>query len=356
MQHQPDDSRIPVSLLTGFLGSGKTTLLRQLLQQQGADRTLVIINEFGEIGLDHLLLVESTEGVTVELNNGCLCCTIRHDLVHTLQDARWRFARGGQRWFDSVVIETTGIADPAPIVYSLLHEPVLAKHYRLAGIVTTVDLVNAEQTLDQYPEAVKQVALADTLLLTKSDLAKSETAGIVSARLHSINPEAVQNRVGPGAWTPDSLSIPMPFSNRHYLNAIPQASFAADGHHDPVATHEHQHVELHNSRIDSFCLSLDIAFDREQLRDWLGLLASLCGERLLRMKGIVAIRGEATPAAIHIVQHSVHPVVLLPAWPDADRQSRFVFITSGLDRQVIEGTLPNPVCTTHRTVGLGVSP
>lgn len=356
MQHWPDDSRIPVTLLTGFLGSGKTTLLQQLLRQKGADRTLVIINEFGEIGLDHLLLVESTEGVTVELNNCCLCCTIRHDLVHTLRDARWRFARGGQRWFDRVVIETTGIADPAPIVYSLLHEPVLAKHYRLAGIVTTVDLVNAQQTLDHYPEAVKQVALADTLLLTKSDLAKSTTASAVSARLHSINPDAVQHRFSPGELAPDILSIPMPFSNRQYSNTIQQASLAAEGQHDLVATHEHHHIELHNSRINSFCLSLDIAFDREQLRDWLGLLANLCGERLLRLKGIVAIRGEATPAVIHIVQHSVHPVVLLPAWPDAGRQSRFVFITSGLDRQVIEGTLPVPVCTTHRTVGLGASP
>lgn len=183
---------IPVTLMTGFLGSGKTTVLNHLVRQPELADALVIINEFGEIGLDHLLVAQSTENIITEMSSGCLCCTVRGDLIKTLRDITWRFARNGKRQFRRVLIETTGLADPAPIIHTLMTEPTLANRYRLDGIVVTIDGVTAEHTLNQYPEAVKQAAVADCLLLTKSDLITSENYSLLHERLNNINPSALR--------------------------------------------------------------------------------------------------------------------------------------------------------------------
>ena len=179
---------LPVSVLTGFLGSGKTTVLNHLMQQPEMERTLVVINEFGEIGIDHDLMVKSTDEVVVEMASGCLCCTIRGDLVKTLREAPSRFAREGKLWFDRVVIETTGLADPTPILHTLMTDAHVARRYRLDGVITTVDAVNGHDTLDKQIESVKQAAVADRLLLTKTDLVEPAALDSLRARLRTFNP------------------------------------------------------------------------------------------------------------------------------------------------------------------------
>ena len=196
---------IPVTLLTGFLGSGKTTVLNALVQRPEMARTLVVINEFGQIGLDHLLVAHSAEDIVVEMNSGCLCCTIRGDLVKTLRDAVWRFSREGVRLFDRLVIETTGLADPAPILHTLMTDRFIAARYRLDGVVCTVDLATGNTTLDAHPEAIKQVAVADALLLTKEDLADASLRQATIARLHRINPSARQWLAPRGVVEPESV-------------------------------------------------------------------------------------------------------------------------------------------------------
>jgi len=181
---------IPISLLTGFLGSGKTTLLNYLVTQPALKDTLVIINEFGEIGLDHLLVAHSQEDIVVEMSSGCLCCTIRGDLKKTLKDITWRFAEGGQRKFNRVVIETTGLASPIPILHTLMTDSFIAAKYRLDGVITTIDAVNGNATLDEHTEALQQAAVADRLLLTKSDLADAAILEQLQSRLQQLNPAA----------------------------------------------------------------------------------------------------------------------------------------------------------------------
>jgi G3E family GTPase len=192
-------SLIPATLLTGFLGSGKTTVLNHVLKQPGMAATAVIVNEFGEIGLDHLLVERSTEDVVL-LNSGCLCCTVRNDIVDTLTSLFVDRAKGKVPWFTRVVIETTGLADPAPILHTLMTEPIVAARYMLDGVVTTVDAVNGAATLDRQPEAVKQAAVADRLLLTKTDLSQPALRQALEARLAALNRSAPLIPVAQGAW------------------------------------------------------------------------------------------------------------------------------------------------------------
>lgn len=196
---------IPVTLLTGFLGSGKTTILNHLVAQPELADALVIINEFGEMALDHLLVAHSTENLVMEMSSGCLCCNIRGDLIKTLRDITWRFSREGQRQFRRVLIETTGLADPAPIIHTLMTEPQIVSQYRLDGIVATVDLSTGMHTLDQHPEALKQAAMADVLLLTKGDLVTEEERTILLCRLHNINPAAPRCLVNNGEIEPSKI-------------------------------------------------------------------------------------------------------------------------------------------------------
>src|SRR5437764_5854630 len=197
-------SRIPVTVLTGFLGSGKTTVLNHVLKQPGMAATAVIVNEFGEIGLDHLLVESATEDVVL-LSSGCLCCTVRGDIVNTLTDLFVSRVKGRVPYFTRVVIETTGLADPAPVLHALISDPIVAARYMIDGVVTTVDAVNGAGTLDRHPEAVKQAAVADRLLLTKTDLAEPVRRRAIEARLAALNPSATVVPVAHGAVDPAVL-------------------------------------------------------------------------------------------------------------------------------------------------------
>jgi len=332
-------SLIPVSVLTGFLGSGKTSLLNRLVQTPGMKRVLVIINEFGEIGLDHDLIARTSEDLVVEMMGGCLCCTIRGDLLATLRDAPWRFAREGLCWFDRVLIETTGLADPAPILHTLMTDSHLTSLYRLDGVITTVDAATGMDMLDRQDEAVKQAAVADRLLLTKTDLVTASEENALRARLADINPAAPIISVLHGDVDPAHLfdaGVYDPATKSEDVRSWLQAE-AYDHHHH----HGHAHdVNRHGDRIHATCLTFDTPLDAESFERWLDLLMRIRGADLLRVKGIIHLAGEARPAVIHGVQHVFHPPVLLDAWPSQDRRSRIVFITRDISGDDLRAMLP----------------
>ncbi|MBL0508938.1 GTP-binding protein [Aeromonas caviae] len=352
---------IPVTLLTGFLGSGKTTLLNHLVRQPELSDALVIINEFGEMALDHLLVAHSTENVVMEMNSGCVCCTIRGDLIKTLRDIAWRFTRNGQQQFRRVLIETTGLADPAPIVHTLMTHPQIAPHYRLDGIVTAIDLATGMHTLNEHQEAVKQAAMADTLLLTKSDLVTDEQRDAVLDRLHQLNPAApcwlvrggeiaahklldlgLFSSSGKAAdvarWLKEEAYTGTVFRPATLQKAAGPAVLGFKTTHDHLADTPVHDVNRHNDHIHAFCFAVEEPVREETLAVWLGLLMRFVGSNILRVKGIINVDGQEQPIVLHGVQHIFHPPVPLPAWPSDDRRSRLVFITRDVDRDVIEQT------------------
>ena len=329
--------RLPVSLITGFLGSGKTTLLNRVLRHEAMRDSAVIINEYGEAALDHLL-VERVDGEVAVLASGCICCTIRSDLEETLRTLLVKRDRGEVPPFRRILIETTGLADPAPIVQLLLNNPLVSHFLRLDTIVTTVDAVNVDHQLDRQYEAVKQVALADRLLITKSDLVSNTAA--LDQRLGRLNPGARIERVMHGEIDPAELfgaALVDPEKKmvdvERWLReqAFTQSCDAEHEHagHDH-AGHDHH---SHDASITSFMLAFDEPMDWMAVSRWLAYLRSARGEDLLRVKGILNLVGEATPIVIHGVHHVFHPPVALAAWPDDDRRSRIVFITRRIARQ-----------------------
>jgi G3E family GTPase len=311
---------IPVSVLTGFLGSGKTTVLARLLRRPEFSRTAVIINEFGEVGLDHDL-VEASDESFVQLQTGCLCCAVRGDLVRTLEDLLRRREDGTVPPFERVLIETSGLADPAPILQSLMLDAAIAGRLSLHGVVTTVDEVNGVETLRRQPESVKQVAVADRLLLTKTDLAGDP--GNVRQRIAAINPAA-------------------PIIAATLGDVDPAQLFDAGNHVGAHRDHErdHHHAESHASNIAFFAIVREEPIAAIALTLFLEALAEHCGSDLLRLKGIIQVTENADrPAVIHGVQHVFHPPAWLERWPSADRTSRLVFITRGISRPWIEALL-----------------
>jgi len=324
---------IPVAVLTGFLGSGKTTLLGHLLRHPAFARTAVVINEFGEVGLDHEL-VERSEESFIELQTGCLCCTIRGDLVLTLDDLLRRRDAGTVMAFERVVIETTGLADPAPILQALMTDANLADRLALGEVIATVDAVNGLDTLDRQPESVKQAAVADKLVLTKTDLLADPPALLV-ARLAAINPAAPvlvgeHGRIDPARLFQGGLYDPTA------KTADVQAWLAAEAHQ-----HRHAHdVNRHDAQIASYCVTRQAPIRAVALALFLEILAEHCGPDLLRVKGILNIaESPDRPAVIHGVQHVFHPPAWLERWPSADRSSRIVFITRDIPRDWIEQLL-----------------
>ena len=311
---------IPVTVLTGFLGSGKTTLLGKLLRSPAFARTAVIINEFGEVGLDHDLIETSDESF-VTLQTGCLCCSIRGDLVLTLADVLRRRDAGTVTPFDRVVIETSGLADPAPILHAVMSDDALAERLTLAGVVTTVDAVNGEDTLARQPESIKQVAVADRLVLTKTDLVDATPAGLTD-RLAALNPSAPVLPASFGEIDPGQL-----FDARIW---------------DPAGrlTPEHDRHAHHDDRIICFALIREQPIPAVALTLFLEVLAEHCGADLLRLKGIVAIaESPERPAVIHGVQHMFHAPGFLERWPSDDRRSRLVFIARDLPREFAQTLL-----------------
>lgn len=330
---------IPITLLTGYLGSGKTTLLSRLLAHPELSDTAVLVNEFGEIALDHDLLYSAAESVIL-LDRGCLCCALRSDLAEQLDELYTRRLRKEVPAFQRVVIETTGLADPAPILQTLVAEPMLAALYRLDGVVATADGQLGLQELDRHFESVKQAALADRIVITKADLAAEAALQALEARLRDLNPAAPIVRASHGAVEPAfMLDIGFDAAERdpgrveRWLRAERYVPAPAQAPRFPGDD------RAHDRRVRSFALTFEEPVSGAAL--WRGLesLIERHGEKLLRVKGIVAVRGQSAPRVIHIVQHVLYPVLSLPVWPSADRRTRLVFIVRDLEQAEVRDAL-----------------
>ena len=330
---------IPVTLLTGFLGSGKTTLLNRLLKTQPL--TAVVMNEFGEMALDHLLL-EGVSGPLALLSGGCVCCQIKGSLAPTLKNLWLGREDGKLPPFERIIIETTGIADPAPILETLLRDRYLAPRMTMDGVVTTVDAVLGLQQMDGYHEALRQVAMADRIVITKSDLADADTLLALETRLADINPAASRLIGLRGEVDPNLiLNLGAYQSEARHQDVLGWLNQSRYRPAKVAYTGLQKKPTLVTSaeRIKSFSLTFDTPLDMHGLADALEMLVQFRGEHLLRMKALVNLAGKDSPMVLHGVQHILYPATFLSAWPDEDRRSRFVFITDGLDPTFIAQVL-----------------
>ena len=324
----PLAGRLPVSVVTGFLGSGKTTLVNRLLKRPEMKNVAVIVNELGEVSIDHDLVEVSSEQMML-LNNGCLCCVLRGDLQETLREMFAKRRLGQIIQFDRVVVETTGLADPAPVMQTLMTDTLLQAQYRLDAVTTLVDAVNGSGQLDTMQEATKQAALADRLVITKSDLADDAKVEELEARLREINPNAPIRRAVNGEIELAFL-IDVGLTNAKSKLEEVERWMGAEVHD------EHGHVHRHDSDVRSFCLRYDKPFTWSTFSQCLEVLTALRGPDLLRVKGIVNVADRSGPLVVQGVQHLFHPPIELAHWPSDDHSTRIVFITKGIDQATVE--------------------
>ena len=343
----------PVNVLTGFLGSGKTTLLNRWVRQTSMRNTLVVINEFGDIGLDHQLITQSDEQAVIEMSSGCLCCTLRGDLSRTLQQAVDELLANGKPAPSRVVIETTGLADPAPILQLLMTDHWLAHRFQLDSVVCCVDAANGEATLQAHRESQRQVAVADRLLITKTDLVDESRLAPLANQLAAINPAAEQWQVVNGNLSPDLLVGAGLFrgdTQRYQVDQWLKPARYALHHATASPRDEHQPEGMtaaftqpssqptltrHGEHINAFCFCVEEPITPDALENWLDLLMSLMGEKMLRIKAIVHLTDREEPLALHGVQHIFHPPAPLPLNSVNDRISRFVFITQNVAPETV---------------------
>lgn len=353
--------RIPVSILTGFLGAGKSTLLNRILKDPAASDTAVIINEFGEVGIDNFL-VESSGDTLLELSNGCLCCTVRGELVETLASLVDQIQTGRLKPIRRVVIETTGLADPAPVMQAVMGNPVIAQSFSLDGVITVVDAVHGVSTIQRHPEAVRQVAVADRLVLSKKTLADAQTNSAILHRLNELNPRAqildadlpatsTINLLINGLYDPDTKLADVARwlqeehdhddHDHHHDHDHDHEGDHHDHEHDHGHRHHHHHhhdVNRHGDDIRSFSILHDKPIDPLAVEMFVDLLRSAHGEKLLRMKAIVQLSDNPErPLVLHGVQSIFHPPERLPRWPEgAERRTRMVLITQGLPEEFVQ--------------------
>lgn len=359
---------IPLNIFTGFLGAGKTTLLNRLLKDQALSDTAVLVNEVGDIGIDHNLYEIVEDGVIL-LSSGCLCCSVRGDLVNSLENLLRARDNGRCKPFNRVVIETTGIADPASVIHILMTQPYLTLRYRLDGVITLVDAVNGMKTLDAHEEAVKQAAMADRIVITKTDLPEGKAQlPALRDRLKKLNPAAIvlegevraKELIDAGLYNPES-KIP---DVARWLREEAVIAAEEDAHHRHHEHHGHDHdhghhhghdhghhhghghshghshghdqASRHDASIKAFSIATEQPIPFNTLEMFLDLLRSAHGDKILRMKGIVKLADDPSrPVVFHVVQHLMHPPARLDAWPDADRRSRMVCITKDLAPEMV---------------------
>jgi G3E family GTPase len=330
-------STIPVVVLTGFLGSGKTTLLRQLLETEAGQRVAVLINEFGEVSLDHLL-VKNVAGSTVVLQNGCVCCSVRAELRAGLRGLIDGRAKGAVPPFDSIVIETTGLADPVPVIQTITVDPMLRNQLHLASLISTVDALNGIEQVETQHEAMRQVATADRLVITKTDLSDDRQIEQLQQRLKTINPMALVWRSPANATLWDKILSDDPSDQQCRLSEadiISRAAEVSDVHATlvPRRNSEHAHSTV------SFALRICETIDWSPFVVWLSLLVHRHGRNVLRVKGLLDVPGAKGPILLNAVQHFIHRPLHLDGWPDDDHTSRLVFIVQGLEESAVRVSL-----------------